>query len=192
MKHTKTLSLAGLSIAVGMVAAVLAAPLWHQHGDPVGIMHPMWAYNYDSLSEMSQDVDAVIVATVDGSRTGRTVATGADSNILPFTLVDLKVEEVLAGAAPKTVTVEQTGGGVGDRYFQFADDGGTYVPGTRVVLFLNAQPDTDYYYLAHPMGRFLVKGKRLHAVLDDDPVAQALDRRTLDQARRLIHASVNR
>ena len=191
MNAMNSLSLAGLAATVGVVSALLAAPLFHDHEDPRGRLSPMWAHNYATFDEMVADADAVVLATVVDRRPGRTVVTSRGAGVLPFTLVDLWVEGVIRGSAPPVTTVEQTGGGVGDVAFYLDHDGGAYHAGERVVLFLKAQPDTGYYYLSHPKGRFRVVDNVLHAVRRDDPVARVLDGVNVVDAVRAIEWSTS-
>ena len=185
MKIMNTSLLCALAIASGVGGAFLAEPLLHTHAARAGQIRPMWEKNYPTLESMTADVDAVVIGTVTGSVLGRVVPT-ADSEGLPFTFVDIKVEQTLRGSAPENVTLEQTGGRLDSGILYSTDDGGSYVTGDRVLLFLKAQPDTGLYYLAHPKGRFSIRQGILESVVPDDSVAQMLHHRSVRDVRRLM------
>lgn len=189
MTRTRNYAFAGLAVAAGIGAGVIAAPYMHVHSPGPGVLVPQWANNYQSLSAMSREVDAVVLAVVEDTRPGRTIFTSGGQNALPFTLVDLAVERVIRGEAEEFITLEQTGGTFDDAAFYVDGDGGEYEVGGRVLLFLNQQPETDYYYLAHPQGRFAVQDDELYAVAPDGPAARSLDRRNVQGAIRLIETA---
>ena len=187
MTRTRFTILACSAAAAGLVAALLVAPrVRMQFSDPPG-MHAMWVDTYQTLGQMVNGVDAIVLGTVQGTRPGRVVPTGA--GMLPFTLVDLVVEQAIGGQVGGFITLEQTGGQSGDRSIFIDGDGGEYTPGGRVLLFLKRQPDTGFYYLVNPQGRFSVEQGTLNAVAPDDPLAQQLDTRLLEQAIGLIRAA---
>jgi len=175
-----------LCLGLGATAAFITAPLFHMHADPSTQIRPMWAHEYRTLGEMTVDADAVVVATVARNRLGRVVATAGGTSQLPFTLVDMVVEAVVAGEAAPTITIEQTGGDLGGSAIFVDDDGGAYRPGDQVLLFLKKQPESEYYYVSHPKGRFAVQGGTLVATRPDDPVGRSLDRLSLTEAAQLI------
>jgi len=177
------------SVAAGVLAAVLIAPLFHTHGDPGGRIVPMWAHAYATLQDMTVDADTVVLATVTGTRPGRVVSVGGGASLLPFTLIDLTVDETVRGQASEVLTVEQTGGILDGLTAYMEDDGGPYRVGDEVLLFLKAQPGTGYYYVSHPKGRFTVDGNTLRTKLPADAVAAELAGRDLDDALHLIEAA---
>ena len=185
MKTLVTVSLSVLALAAGSGAAVLAAPLFHTHADPTARIVPMWAHDYRTLGAMTADADAVVLARVERTLLGRTVPTTGTA-VLPFTYVDLAVEQVLAGSAEADITLEQTGGQLDDASIFASGDGGPYRAGERVVLFLKRQTDTGLFYLAHPKGRFQVENGRLEALELDDPVARELDGKLVADVRLLL------
>ncbi len=189
MINKKYCVLACSAIAAGVIAGVFAAPLLHVHSPGVEMLSPQWAHTYDSLDAMSVDVDAVVIATVDGTRPGRTVLTSNGTASLPFTLVDLSVEQVIRGKVADTITVEQTGGTVGDTALYIDGDGGMYQPGEKVLLFVNAQPDTGFYYLVHPQGRYHVINDQLFAVAPESPAGKSLDGQALRGAIGVIKSA---
>lgn len=181
--------LASVCTVVGIVGGLFAAPYLSRPSGDQGMISAHWAHPYPSLGAMTRDADAVVLATVEETRPGRTVLTSGGQNILPFTLVDLAVERVIHGSADEVITVEQTGGLVDETIYYIDDDGGSYDVGQRVLLFLKQQPDTGYYYLTHPQGRFRVWGDELQAVASDGPAAQALDRRSVQGAIHSIQST---
>ncbi len=171
---------AGSGVVMGAIIGPMLSP------SPSGIrMAAMWANSYSSLEEMRGAVDAVVLATVIRTYPGRTVLTSNGENVLPFTLVDLRVNEVLRGEVPAEITLEQTGG-ERDGLVYFADDGGDYQVGAEQLLFLNRQPDTDYYYLASPQGRFHVNAGIMTAAVIDEPLAAELSHRDVASVRGII------
>ncbi len=170
----------------GVVMGSLVGPMLSPPPTPDGVqMTTMWANSYASLEDMRSSVDSVVLATVVRTRPGRTVLTSNGINVLPFTLVDLRVNEVLQGKAPSKITLEQTGG-ERDGLAYFANDGGDYKVGTQQLLFLNRQPDTKYYFLASPQGRFDVRAGVLNAAVMEEPLAAQLNRRNMGFIRRAM------
>ena len=127
MNMMRTLFLAGSALTVGAVSAVLVSPLIHSHEQAEARIRPMWAHHYQSLDQMTRDADAVVVAKVQTTLPGRSVAMPDGRRPLPFTLVDLVVEEVVHGEAGAYVVVEQTGGIVGDVTHYLAEIGRAHV-----------------------------------------------------------------
>lgn len=189
MINSRYCVLACSAIAMGVICGVLAAPLFHVHSPGVEMLRPQWAHEYDSLDAMSVDVDAVVIATVDGTRPGRTVLTASAGHPLPFTLVDLTIEQVVRGKVGESITVEQTGGTINGTAFYVDGDGGMYQPGEKVLLFVNAQPDTGYYYLVHPQGRYHVINDELFAVAPESPAGKTLDGQGVRGAVELIKSA---
>ena len=185
MKTSKTILNSALALAVGVGSAFVAAPLFHRHGDPHARMQAMWAHDYPSLNGMKNGVDAVVLARVTNTVLGRVLPT-TGQDVLPFTYVDLDVEQVIRGTVESQLTLEQTGGRLDERVSYSLDDGGPYGIGDRVLLFLNRQPTTGLYYLAHPKGRFVVEDGTVNAVAEVNPVSAELDGQRLDQALRLL------
>lgn len=188
MTKRKFAALAFLAAGAGLAAAALIAPRIYTHAT-AGRASAMWAEHFETLGDLSTGVDAVVVATVTGTRPGRVVSTSGGQGALPFTLVDLRLDRAVLGSVGTSLIVEQTGGQAADRTVYLDDDGGPYRAGDQVLLFLNRQPGTAYYYLVNPQGRFQVDGGRLRAVAASDPVARQLDGSIVDQAVRLILAA---
>lgn len=170
-----------LAVAAGLLASWAVSPWLHRLLHAEGRMSAAWVKSFASLDEMLQGVDAVVVARVEGSRPGRVVPT-ASGEPLVFTLVELRAEQVVRGEVPEAFVVEQTGGSFGGKTVYLEGDGGPYAAGQRVLLFLDRQPDTGYFVLANPQGRFAVVRGRLEAAAPEDPVAQVLDGRPLQEA----------
>ncbi len=185
MKNTNLLS-AVSALALGAGAALAVSPLFHRHADPAALAHPMWAHPYATLEQMAADADAVVVGRVIDEWPGRVVPTSGGRFALPFTIAGLEVEELVLGQAEGTLAIERTGGQLGDGALLALDDGGPFTAGSRVLLFLKAQPDTGFWIVSHPKGRFDVDGAGaaavLHAALPGDEVAQQLDGVRLDDA----------
>jgi hypothetical protein len=135
---------------------------------------------------MVQDADALVVAKVLSAKLGRVMFTSGGQNELPFTRVDLNVEQSIGGDVEGVITVEQTGG-EGDTLRYYVDgEGGPYQVGGRVLLFLARQPDSVSYYVSHAKGRLNVTGGAVQSVNPDDTVAQMLHNQPLLSATRTI------
>ena len=187
MSRTRFTVLACTAALAGVGAAILAAPSVRQRmAEPPG-MRAVWAETFQSLRQMVNAVDAIVLASVQRTRPGRVVPTGTGN--LPFTLVDLQVEQAIRGQTRGLITLEQTGGDIGDRSLFIDGDGGPYTRGQRVLLFLKRQPDTGYYYLVNPQGRFRVREGTLHAAAPDDLVAQQLDTLPVQRAIQVIRSA---
>jgi hypothetical protein len=189
MRHKRFIIGASVAVAAGVVAALLVAPKIVSHVRKPPAMQAHWVDEYVSLRQMVRDVDAIVLASVLGSRPGRVIPTSAGRAVLPFTLVDLRVERAIRGQLTGLITLEQTGGHDGTRALYIDGDGGPYDRGQQVLLFLKRQPDTGYFYLVNPQGRFTVEKGRLLAVSPDDHVAQRLDTKGVAEAIGLIRSS---
>jgi hypothetical protein len=187
MTKTKLGISVALAMSLGILAAIVVAPSLYPGPPSPDAMQATWADQYVTLREMASDVDAIVLATVQATQPGRQIITGSGS-VLPFTLVNLQVARSIRGnlGEGEVFTLEQTGGDVGDRSFSIQGDGGPYTPGAQVLLFLKQQPETDYFYLVNPQGRFSVQQGQLMAADPEDPVSQRLDLRNLDNAINLI------
>ena len=188
MTKTRFACLTVLVVVGGFAAALLLAPYVgaRARADNAPVMRAAWAQHHGSLPELIQGVDIIVYGTVLGSRPGRTVSR------VPFTLVDLLVRQAFGGRVGTVITVEQTGGDLFDQAVYIDGDGGPYLPGQKVLLFLNKQSDTEYFYLVNPQGRFSLSGGRLLAVANDDPVAQQLSTMDLGQALGMIKSELQR
>lgn len=175
---TQNLLPSALALGLGLLAARVAAPALHSHGDAALRYRTMWAHEYGSLDQMVVDADAVVLATVHGTALSRVVETAAGpDHPLPFTLVDLHVDHVFRGDVEDDIVVEQTGGELGPRTYFVEGEGGPYAEGEQVLLFLKRQAQSDMYYVSNPKGRFRVVDGALRAIRPDDPVAALLDGR---------------
>ncbi len=190
MSRKNFIVLASVVILAGAALAVVTAP-WVRSllASPPGLQ-AHWAKHYETLGQMVRDADAIVVARVMGTRPGRSMSTSQGAAVLPFTLVDLRVERAVRGSVAALLTLEQTGGFDGERTIYIDGDGGPYDRGEQVLLFLKKQPESGYYYLVNPQGRFAVENGILRAASPSDPVAQRLDARGLDEAIGLIRAGL--
>ena len=96
MRRRRFWLLAVVFVGTGVVTGAFVGRLLSPCHNDVR-MAAMWAHNYPSLGEMRSAVDVVVLATLAGSRPGRTIRTSNGQNVLPFTLVDPEVEEVIQG-----------------------------------------------------------------------------------------------
>ncbi len=181
---------ASLAAALGVVVALLAVPMVRSHFISPPGLQASWAETFDNLGRMTFSSDAVVLATVAGSRPGRVVDTAGGQ--LPFTLVDLSVTRAIRGDVGGLITVEQTGGDTLENAIYIHGAGGAYLPNQQVILFLKKQPETDYYCLINPQGRFSVEEGRLVAVTPEDPVAQVLNMKGVNEALGLIRGELQR
>ncbi len=149
--------------------------------------HAVWVFKTDDLGAMARYADAVIVATLQARYSGRTAYSSNGEVALDFEINDFVVAEppiksdaYVGGAA----TVERLKG----RSF----DGGDFEIGERYLLFLKKQPDTNIYVVVNDEGRFFVGSRsRLYSAASGQ-VAATLRGRSLDDARSLIRASLER
>lgn len=158
---------AGLFLSLVLVPRIVPDPHARSVAPQGGKAH--WAKHYSSLGEMIADVDAIVLARHLDAQPGR--VEDADTDPLPFTNNRFQTIRAIKGDVGKTFVVEQTGGTIAGAVYSI-DDGGAYAPGDRYVLFLNKQPDTGYYYLINPQGRFHNEGGRLKAAARDRVAAQ--------------------
>ncbi len=88
-----------------------------------------------SLAELARGSLAVVLASPTAVRTVR-----SDDGTL-YTLIDLAVDEVLAGDLPPGALTLKELGGSADGYSEHLSAGTSFVVGERAVLFLDAWPD---------------------------------------------------
>lgn len=149
--------------------------------------HAAWVFKTDDLGAMVRYADAVLVGTLQGRHPGRTAYSSTGEVALDFELNDFLVTEppiksdaYVGGIA----TVERLRG----RSF----DGGDFQIGARYLLFLKKQPDTSIYIVVNDEARFLVGPRsRLDSAAPGE-VAATLRGKSLNDARSLIRASLER
>lgn len=137
-------------VATGVLAATVVVPGVALARRVAPASQAVWAYHFQTLREMATSVDVVVVAEVVSRRPGRVVrAAGSE---LPFTLVTLRVDQVVLGdvSPGEMIAVEQTGGGGRGQSLSVNDDGDEYTPGQRTLVFLRRQQDTTYFVLSLP------------------------------------------
>ena len=187
----------GLKLAVALLTLVGASALgfWgtHQLIHNASPANAHWAVRFAELEAMAFGVDLVAVGTVIGVAPGRVALSDGGEDGIAYTNVTFALHTVLKGSRQdRTIVLEQTGGVLPDGSILSIDDGGPYERGERYLLFLNKQPDSSYYYLVHPQGRFLIKAGRLLAVAPRDRVASRLHKRTEAEAIAAILSAVGR
>jgi len=145
-----------------------------------------WLYNFQDLPSMVQTAEAIVVADWVDASLGRTFLL-PDGTALPFTLNRFAVRRVLKGALAEgaQITLEQTGGRTSELVASI-DDGGPYTSG-QYLLFLSQQPDTGFYVILHPQGRYKILRNRLLAVDREQPVSAQLNDRNLRDVLAQIH-----
>ena len=173
MKKTLVVIASAGAVAGGLLLSMLVVP--HLVQDPhaksavprSGKAH--WADHYNSLEQMMADVDAIVLARHVAGMPGRVEDSPEDP--LPFTNNRFLTIRAVKGNVGSSFIVEQTGGDLAGVEYSI-DDGGPYAPGDHYLLFLKRQPDTGYFYLVNPQGRFHNEGGRLKAVVRDAVTAR--------------------
>lgn len=148
-----------------------------------------------TLDELIRASDVVVTGTVAATERGRTFGDPGGTTIVSR-LVTLRVDRVLAGAAPQadTVLVEEEG---------WLDDGRQLVvdgmaptePGDHGVWFLHqvADPDLPVYVVVSAQGRYLIDGvghgHDLTGAAGDDPLVAQLEAQGLDRLSAAVAAS---
>ncbi|MFN0008871.1 MAG: hypothetical protein ACKVXR_13300 [Planctomycetota bacterium] len=155
-----------------------------------------WAFVANNPKMLARHADAIVVAEAVEIYPGRVATSDGGADLLPFQIVELRVQNVLKGSFPDgRVYVERAGGtepGTGLNHV-IDIDGGEFEAGRKYMLFLNEQPgDTGLYYQVNDQSRYEVVGNRLRAIdPDHDSVQQAFHGRRLVEATTLVSQLVD-
>jgi len=139
---------------------------------------------------MARDVDAIVIATLDGVSAGRVAYSSNSEDSLAFEIDTFRVDEVLRGSGiSTTVKVERVATNQGNRIARFDFDGGPFVPKTQYLLFLKKQSDADVFYQVNDEGRYAIDGLGRARSRAKGAVAAALHGRSVGQIRALVAAA---
>jgi len=110
-----------------------------------------WALNYDTITDLKKDADAVIVGTI---RQVDSIERGDHDLVFTNFLVDVQQDLHHRTSAPGTqIILHQTGAADQTQSVEVRDDP-LFSVGDQVVLFLHEYNPGHYYVLGGPQGRF--------------------------------------
>jgi hypothetical protein len=148
------------------------------------------ASRYTTLDELVAAADLVVRGEVASTERGRTFGQPGGTTIVSR-LVTLRVDEVLAGTAPRagSVLVEEEGW-LDDGRALVVDGAGPTRTGDAGFWFLVEvdDPDVPVYTTVGAAGRYLLAGDRLRGADNDDPLVAELAARTPDDLASAIRA----
>lgn len=166
-----------IAVAVALTVtgfSVSSAIGWHDRG---ARSQAAWVFKAHNLGELSAHADAIVLARAGASFHSRFAFSDNGEDCLPFEITDFTVLRSIRGAAPESVIqVERAGGLDADGVTQHVvdADGGAFEEGATYFMFLKQQEQGPHYYQLNEQARFQVRGDRLAAVDEDDPVTQLL------------------
>ena len=172
MKKT-TFAIAAVAVIALAVASSLTVVKAFQHDH--NRFHAAWKDRYTEPVAMMRGVDAIVVARMVGTSPGRIAYSDNPEDVVPFELNHFVVERGMKGLpAGAAVTVERVGGDAGGATVYLDADGGPYQQGETYVLFLNRQPETNFYYLVNDEGRFGLDSRNRLVPVSNGEVAQRM------------------
>jgi hypothetical protein len=137
--------------------------------------HTAWKDTYAAPGPMVRGVDAVVMARFVGTSPGRVAFSDNPEDAVPFELNHFVVEQGMKGVrSGAAITVERVGGVANGESIVLDADGGPYVAGEQYVLFLNKQPESNFYYVVNDQARFSVDREQRLVPVSDGAVATAL------------------
>jgi hypothetical protein len=151
-----------------------------------------WAFRPDSLSDLTDEAEATVVAEVLAVRPGEPLA--VEGPTIPTELVDVRVVERVEGEAPDELTLFRIGGPdaaptgspayeVGERYMLFVRP--------RLTDDLSAPNPDGTWIAAAPDGRLAVTEDRRLDALIAGPIANRLDGDTVAEAEAEIEVAAD-
>ncbi len=145
-----------------------------------------WAHFARSLDGMRRDSELVVRGTVEQRRAGPRLGTRAPT--LPSTLVTLRVERVITGKAPRSITVFRNGTPTGG-----FPDSAPYAPGQRYVLGLRSTRSLisgrRVWVPVGPDAALLVSGTQVGTFVDG-PLRRELSRLAATSALQRVEAKL--
>lgn len=144
-----------------------------------------WAYRPADVDELTAESEAVIVATVSAVSPGEPIELSLETSV-PTRLVDLQVDDVLAGEVPAQLTLSKVGAA---DLVDVADP--AYHAGERYLLFVREQLLSDgapsgLWLATAPDGRLEEQGNGTLQSRIEGPVADELDGESLAEAEAAI------
>lgn len=142
-----------LSAVAGFMVTHTVRPrgeAFEQHADA------LWVFRTESLQELSEHADAIVVAEALATHPGRIAFSDDGQEHLPFQLVEFTVRDAIKGATTgDRLFVERVGGmDLDGAYVDFELDGGGYVDGRTYVLFLGRKPEDGIHYVINGEARY--------------------------------------
>lgn len=183
MNKSRFLIASVLVSGVALGSAFVVGERLHTHQG--NLFHTAWKDTFDSARSMARGVDVIVVARMVGTSPGRVAYSTDPADALPFELNHFMVEQTIKGLpAGSALTVERVGGERDGSRIVLDTDGGLYEQGEQYLLFLNKQPESDFYYLVNDEGRFrTAPDGTLIAVSPHGAAASELHGATVEQAR---------
>ena len=187
-----TFAVSALAVII-LAAASSVAMVQFDHGDH-NLTHTAWKDVYVEPEAMVRGVDAVVVARHIGTSPGRVALSSDPSDAVPFELNHFIVERGFKGLqAGDSFTLERVGGVLNGDTILLDADGGPYVPGQEYALFVNRQPESEFYYLVNDEGRYAIDAeRRLVPVRHDGAVSQRLAGLDVNAFGRNVREAVSR
>lgn len=177
-------------VAAGLVAGVaIGDRLVHQ---PRHYAEAAWAQVFSSTADLTHGVDTIVLAQALDTRPGRVAYSDNGEDALPFQVTEFEVIRPMKGAREYDhIYVERAGGIDPEGQQVIVDaDGGSFEQGRIYLLFLERQPDSDYFYQVNDQGRYTAEGAHVLAVNPNDPVAASLHGQTVEQAVARVEAAL--
>lgn len=177
--------------AVSVMALSAMALADEGHATTPGLLaHATWVFQAQSLSDLVERADLIVIAEHGLAKPGRIAGRGQGE--VPFTLNGFIVHSVLKGEFEDDVLlVEQTGGRLPSGEVLRIDDGGPFEPGKHYLLFL-ADQGTGLYYQLNQQARYGIDRNRLVGIEPSDAVVAQLHGRRLDTVLRDIRGAMPR
>lgn len=177
--------------ALGVTTSLVSVQVFHSHDGQMS--HAAWKDVYESPAAQIRGVDAVVVARHVGTSPGRVVIGENPEDVTPFELNHFVVTRGMKGLGEgDPLTVERVGGDANGHTILLDADGGPYVPGQEYVLFVNRQPESDFYFLVNGEGRYVVSqdGELMAAVEGEGRVAPVLSGIAVEQFAAIVDNSL--
>lgn len=182
-----------VTFALALVGATSGALLGnHLTSLPVQESHAAWKQVFDSPSQLTRGVDAVVLARAVSVAPGRIAYSANGEDALPFQVYDFEVVRGIKGVkAGQRIQVERAGGVAPNGRPVLLDvDGGAYELGATYLLFINRQPESGFFYQVNHQGRYLVVQNRLYAAAPDNHVAGFFEGRPVNEGLGLVRGYV--
>lgn len=185
MKKT-TFAFAALAV-IALAAASSLTTVHLFHSDDAKRFHTAWKDQFDEPVAQIRAVDAIVVARLVGTSPGRVAYSTDPGDVVPFELNHFVVEKGIKGlGAGESFTLERVGGEIAGERVVLDADGGAYTDGERYLLFVNRQPESSFFYLVNPEGRYeLDAADHLRPIDMTGPVSARLAGMTVGELQRV-------
>lgn len=150
-----------------------------------------WKDVFDQPEAMIRSVDAVVLARHVGTSPGRVAFSSDPGDAVPFELNHFTVERGMKGFRPDSaLTIERIGGEQNGEVIRMDGDGGPFVAGDMYLLFINKQPESNYYYVVNDEARYAVGSDDRLESSSDGAVSSALRGKSVGEVASLIGRSL--